>query len=247
MPTEQQTGSSCRRAFLLLSALIFIIYSNTFDAAWHLDDFPNITESAVIHVNDLDWESLSKPVKQALKDGRLDRPLPRLSFALNWYIGKDAPEGYHVVNLAIHILTACLLFLTARALFRTPNLRGASRQDVDFICLLGTVLWAVNPIQTQAVTYIVQRMAAMAAMFCILSMYGYLRARLPGSRVSKAGWAALCVLSFALGLASKENAAVLPLTLYVIELCFFQDLSLAQTRRRIAVAGLIGGILLLGL
>ena len=65
--------------------------------------------------------------------------------------------------------------------------------------------------------------------------------------MSKAGWAALCVLSFALGLASKENAAVLPLTLYVIELCFFQDLGLAQTRRRFAVAGLVGGILLLGL
>jgi Flp pilus assembly protein TadD len=247
MPTERQTGSSCRCAFLLLSALIFLIYSNTFDAAWHLDDFPNITESPVIHVNDLDWESLSKPVKQALKDGRFDRPLSRLSFALNWYIGKDAPEGYHAVNLAIHILTACLLFLTARALFRTPNLRGASRQDADFICLLGTVLWAVNPIQTQAVTYIVQRMAAMAAMFCILSMYGYLRARLSGSRVSKAGWAALCLLSFVLGMASKENAAVLPLMLYVIELCFFQDLGLAQTRRRLAVAGLVGGILLLGL
>ena len=247
MPTERQTDSSGRRAFLLLSALIFLIYSNTFDAAWHLDDFSNITESAVIQVNDLDWESLSKPVKQALEGGRLDRPLPRLSFALNWYIGKDAPEGYHVVNLAIHILTACLLFLTARALFRTPNLRGASRQDADFICLLGTVLWAVNPIQTQAVTYIVQRMAAMAAMFCILSMYSYLRARLSGPRVSRAGWAALCVLSFALGLASKENAAVLPLTLYVVELCFFQDLRLAQTRRRFAVAGLVGGILLLAL
>jgi protein O-mannosyl-transferase len=247
MPIEQQTGSPCRRAFLLLSVLIFLIYSNTFDAAWHLDDFPNITESAVIHVNDLDWVSLSQPVLQALKDGRMDRPLPRLSFALNWYIGKDAPEGYHVVNLAIHILTACLLFLTARTLFRTPNLRGVSRQNADFVCLLGTVLWAVNPIQTQAVTYIVQRMAAMAAMFCVLSMYSYLRARLSGPRVSKAGWAAMCILSFALGLGSKENAAVLPLMLFAIELCFFQDLSLAQTRRRFAAAGLVVGILLLGL
>ena len=59
-----------------------------------------------------------------------------------------------------------MLFLTILALFESPALRGKYKGSEYFIALLSAVLWAVNPIQTQAVTYIVQRMASMAAMFC---------------------------------------------------------------------------------
>ncbi len=99
---------------------------------------------------------------------------PSLSTA--FFHGTDV-AGYHVVNIIIHVITACLLFATVMKLFSTPRLTGIGRGDVYFIALLTAFLWAVNPIQTQAVTYIVQRMASMAAMFYLLAVYFYLSAR----------------------------------------------------------------------
>jgi len=238
----RQHRVSLIRAFLLLAALIFLIYSNTFDAGWYLDDFHNITENPSIQIKTLDWESLAKPIVSGLKEVRLDRPLARLSFSLNWFFGKDAPEGYHLVNLLIHLLSAWFLYLAMAGLFRSPNLRSVPWEDADFICLLGTVLWAVNPIQTQAITYIVQRMASMAAMFSILGVYAYAQGRLSGTPAQRWAWGGLCGLAFILGVASKENAIVLPLTLFIVEAAFFQDLRKQQARRRLTIAAVLVGL-----
>jgi tetratricopeptide (TPR) repeat protein len=231
-----QHRTSLFRAFFLLATLIFIIYSNTFDAAWHLDDFANITENPSIQIKSLDWDSLAKPIISGLKEGRLDRPLARLSFSLNWFFGKDSPAGYHLVNVLIHLASAWLLYLAMASLFRSPGLRSTPSEDARFICLLGAVLWAVNPIQTQAVTYVVQRMASMAALFSILGVYAYAQGRLSGSIAQRRAWWGFCGLAFILGVATKENAFVLPLTLVVVEVVFFLDLRSQQARRRFAIA-----------
>jgi tetratricopeptide (TPR) repeat protein len=98
----------------------------------------------------------------------------------------------------------------------------------------------LNPIQTQAVTYIVQRMAAMAAMFYILSIYFYVRARTNAVFLNQL-WSYLgCALSFVLAFASKQNAATLPLALILLEFIFFQDLSRSRTRK--ALVGVMAGI-----
>ena len=108
---------------------------------------------------------------------RLYRPIPCLTFAINWYFGKDRVFGYHVVNTLVHILTAYLLFLTILNLLKSPNLRNHYQGKEHFVAFLTAVLWAINPVQVQAVTYIVQRMASMAAMFYILSIYFYVKTR----------------------------------------------------------------------
>jgi protein O-mannosyl-transferase len=226
-------------AFLLLAVLGFLVYGNTFDASWHLDDYSNITENPSVHMNEIQWDFLLRPLQAGLKDGRLDRPIASFSFAWNWYFGKDSPEGYHLINLAIHIVTGWLLFLTASALYKTPNMRGASEHDIPFICLLGTVLWAVNPLQTQAVTYIVQRMALLAAMFSILGLMAYIRCRLSSARRERTSWALICGLSFLFSIGSKENAIVQPLVLMAAEIAFFQNLHQPATRRRVAIVGII--------
>ena len=197
-------------------------------------------------VNDLDWESLSKPVKLALKDGRLDRPLPRLSFALNWYHREgcprrlscrqpgnshphrlftfsDRPRPLSDAEPAGCIPTRCRLHL--------PSGNGSVGGEPD----------------SNSSGHL-HRSAHGGHGGHVLHPE---HVRLPPGaplRVSReqVRWRR-CVLSFALGLASKENAALLPLMLFAIELCFFQDLGLMQTRRRLAVAGLVVGILLLGL
>ena len=157
------------------------------------------------------------------------RPIPCLTFALNWYLGGKTPFGYHLVNISIHFLSSIFLFLSILWLYKTPRMVLQQAKDNSFsVAFFATILWAVNPIQTQAVTYIVQRMAAMAAMFYIIGIYLYLRGRLTESIRAKVGWFLGCLAAFLCALGSKENTITFPLAILLLEFTFFQDLTRAS-------------------
>jgi len=94
-----------------------------------------------------------------------------------------------------------------------------------FIALLATVLWAINPIQTQAITYIVQRMASMAGMFYIMSMYFYLKGRTSANELSRIAHYFFCFVAAILAFGSKENAAMLPISIFLFDLFLIQGLA----------------------
>ena len=237
-------------AFALLFLLIFIVYSNTFRASWHLDDYHNIVQNPALRINDLHPRTIFQTFFTTSEEDfilkkKLYRPLAALSFALNWYIGKDNLFGYHLVNICIHFVTAFVLFLTILNLFRSPCLKNRYRDSEYFIALFSAVLWAVNPLQTQAVTYIVQRMASLTAMFYILGIYLYVRGRIKPTRINQAVCYVGCILSYVLALAAKENAVVFPLALLLVEIIFFQDLSRSSVRKAFCWIVFAGGALLL--
>jgi tetratricopeptide (TPR) repeat protein len=241
------------RAFVLLGLMLFLAYSNTFDVPFQFDDYHSILGNAEIHAQYPHLSTLAEPFASLLEGGRLDRQLAMTTFAVNWYLGKNNPFGYHVVNLAIHILTAYFLFLTLLALFDTPRLTGLyRRKQVIFISLLASALWAVNPIQVQAVTYIVQRMASLCGMFYVLSIYFYVNARCSGILTKKSVLLyAACCLSFLAGFLTKQNAALLPVSLLLVEAAFFQDLGRKKVRLTflgialaLGAATVIGGALI---
>lgn len=230
----------------LLILVIVIVYSNTFHAEWHLDDYENITINPNIHVKDISPESLCKTFYfQA--DNKISRPFARLTFGLNWYVGKDNVVGYHIVNTAVHVLTTFFLFLFILNLFNTYRLKDKySEQSAYFIALLSAVLWATHPIQIQAVTYIVQRMASMAAMFYIMSMYFYLKGRLGSLPRKKTFFFIFAGISFGLGLATKENTATLPIAILLMEVIFFQNLKNPKILRRlVGISAIICGVVIL--
>jgi tetratricopeptide (TPR) repeat protein len=238
--TLSKFAQSTLFAFLLLFLLVFCVYSNTFNATWHMDDYPNIVENAKLHPPDLNPQSLYQSFfARPGRPDKLHRPAACLTLALNWYWGADDVSGYHLVNIAIHLLTAMFLYLTILKLFDSPNLKDKYQRYSYSISLLATLFWVLNPIQTQAVTYIVQRMAAMAAMFYILSMYFYLNARTNDFPLKRVFNYFGCGLSFVLALASKENAATLPLAIILVEFIFFQDLSRSRIRK--AFVSIIAG------
>ena len=174
------------------------------------------------------------------------RPLAYLTFALNWFAGGNEVFGYHFVNILLHSLSACLLFLTILTLFQTPTLRGKHSESVQSVALLASALWAINPIQTQAVTLIVQRMALLAAFFYIGGIFCYLKARLSRIRWQRSMLFSLCLTSWLLGMASKETAVLLPLTLVLVEAIFFHDLGDTKTQKQF-LATLIGGSILVAI
>ncbi|MEW6079346.1 MAG: hypothetical protein AB1724_16185 [Thermodesulfobacteriota bacterium] len=240
--------SGRRRSLMALAVLVCLIlpiYSNTFDVPWHYDDQPNILANERLHLTSLDTSSIRETFFAQPGRQRLFRPLPNLSFAINWFFGGDDPAGYHTVNMTVHILTAFFLYLTVYQIFNTPLLLSQfSRDDVFSVSLFSAVLWAINPIQTQAVTYIVQRMAQMAALFYVAGMYFYLKARLRSSRFAMV-YRALVALMFLCAVFSKENAIMFPVALLLMETLLFDSPKGAKSRQRILLWG--GIILIVGI
>jgi tetratricopeptide (TPR) repeat protein len=230
--------SACRHGFalFLLTSLLLLTYSNSFQASWHLDDYHNIVDNPRLKVHDLNLDSIRNTFYSSHDQGRylaksLYRPVACLTFGLNWFAGGDRVWGYHLVNVGIHIAAACFLYQTLFLLLSFGRSRLENESDRYFVALLGAVLWAVNPIQTQAVTYVVQRMASLSAMFCIVSIYWYIKARTHRSLAVRILSGALCGLCFLLAAGSKENAALLPASLVLIEFIFFQDLNHSKIRK----------------
>ncbi|MBN1106318.1 MAG: hypothetical protein JXL84_23130, partial [Deltaproteobacteria bacterium] len=179
--------SICRKnafAFLSLFLFVVLIYSNSFHASWHLDDGPNITENRRLHLEQLSWSEIKKTLLSTPASSRIEffRPVSRFSLALNYYLGKTEVLGYHIVNVSIHIIASFFLYLFLHRLLNLPPLRKEYGPYSYFVALLATAFWTIHPIQTQAVTYVVQRMASLAGMFYIMAMYFYVRAEGSGCK-----------------------------------------------------------------
>jgi protein O-mannosyl-transferase len=190
--------SPCRQvlfAFTALAILLLSIYGNSFNCSWHFDDAANITNNKAVHLNNLSRNE----VKALLLAGHLGahaspRPLAYLSFGLNYFFSGLDVFGYHLVNLLVHFVASLFLFLFIRNAAGLVLRDGTEDPRVYHVALLASVLWAVHPLQTQAVTYIVQRMTSLAGMFTIMSLYFYLKARASLSNVRAVVFFTACFL-----------------------------------------------------
>jgi len=221
-------------AFLTIAVATVLVYSNTFDASFHFDDLPNIVENVGLRHLSSQWPPFG------------NRWVGYLSFALNYRFGGLGVFGYHLANLAIHVCNGLLVsWLTALTL-RTPALRRAEAGPLvrGYLPLAAGLLFAVHPVQSQAVTYVVQRFASLATLFFLLSLALYARARLSleAETPSKARGAILYCLSVvaaAAAMKTKEISFTLPLVAALYELMFF-----GQRRRLSLLAPLAATALL---
>jgi len=229
----------CRKnvfAVVAIFLIVLAIYSNTFHASWQFDDEINILKNEPLNLNELSCQNLKKTFFASLDGSKtIYRPIACLSFALNYFFGKDNVFGYHAVNLSIHVLAAFFLFLFLYHTLNLPLLKARYGPNSYSIALLATVLWAINPVQTQAVTYVVQRMASMAGMFYIISMYFYLRGRTSEHRALQSLYFSLCFFAAALAFGSKENAAMLPISIFLFDLLLIQGLTRENIKRNSVV------------
>jgi len=224
-------------ACLLLLALGVAAYANSFSVPFYFDDESHILENPYIQMPSLDGASLKRAM---IQDGKQNRPFSNLTFALNYHFQGIQVWSYHLVNLALHLLASLALFFCLRRTFRRlgwPAERG------DLAALLSAAVFCVHPIQTEAVTYIVQRQTVMASAFMLCTFLCYLAARETPPRGRKLMLYLLAALSFVIGAGSKETALVTPVLILLYEVYFFQNLSFAFLRRH--PAAIILAILLL--
>lgn len=208
-------------AFIALFTFLIIIYANSLQGAWQFDDAPNIVENKNIFLKTLDWSDINKTFYD-IENKKILRPLAYFSFALNYYFDELNVVGYHVVNFIIHYLASVFLFLLIYDTLKLPTVRERYGSASYSIALLATVLWATSPMQVTAVTYIVQRMASMAGLFYIMALYFYLKGRLADQLCKNILYGGLCVLSALLSIATKENAVMLPLSIWLYDLLMIQ-------------------------
>ncbi|CAK8713934.1 Tetratricopeptide repeat-containing protein [Candidatus Electrothrix laxa] len=210
---------------VLLFSLALLLYSGILHNGWHLDDAGNILHNSPLHITNLHPDTLSKTFyAHPEATGKLYRPVANFTFALNWFLGKNNPVGYHLVDIFIHSLTAIMLFLSCLQILNTPALlkqQERSQTQKNNIALLAAVLWLAAPIHTSAVTYIVQRMAQLAALFSISAIFFYLRLRIVQAKTKKIVFLISFICCALLALGSKENAVLLFPSLFLIEGIFF--------------------------
>ena len=225
------------KALALLCGLVVLAYANSFSTGWHFDDETNITDNSYIQMRSLGPSSLWRAMVQ---DRKQNRPFSNLSFALNYYFNGYQIRGYHLVNLGLHLLASLAAFLGLRFTFRRAGLPEDRR---DPAALAAAALWAVHPIQTQAVTYIVQRQTLMASAFMLGAFLAYFAGREAQAQRRKYLLYGLATLSWIAAVGSKEIALVTPALVLIYEFYFFQNFSLDFLRRR-RLALLLGLILI---
>ncbi len=190
---------------LVIIGLGWIIYADSFQNAFHLDDYPGIVHnSAIRHPGDI----------QGLLNCLSTRFTTYYSLALNYQFGQLNVAGYHWVNWLIHVgasLLAGELILLMLESGQTP-----------WIAFFGSLIFLAHPLQTQAVNYIIQRASLWAAFFYMAGLVFYARARI-AQRQKLRRWIFFYCASFlsaVLCMFSKENAITLPLMICVYEFCF---------------------------
>lgn len=218
-------------SFFLIGA---IVYSNTLNVPFYFDDYPNIQDPAL----KMDYFSM-ETIKEAVSQGKLKgRPLANLSFALNYLIHGYNVQGYHIVNIVIHILNAFILYNFVLLTLTIP-INNTSYKNAQIIAYVTSLLWLVHPLGTQSVTYIVQRMNSLAFMFYLLSMNCYISLRIkqkyngPVTSLWIYKRIILSILFGILAMSSKEIAATLPIMVLLYEWFFFQDLKIKLTKSKI--------------
>lgn len=228
------------RNWLLIGAMLIIglAYANSLTGEFHFDDQVNIVNNEQVHLEEITFQAIKKVLSRAPDPSIPFRPVSAFTFAVNWYLSPGNVFIFHLTNLLLHLGVFVVLYHIILQLQRLEQFSHLSSHQSRMIALGAAILWALNPIQTQAVTYIVQRMAVLVALFSALGMLSYIKFRMNPKEWLHLGWAVLC---FFLALGAKENGLLFPVSLLLVELLFFQSSKVMRLDTRLVAAGLILG------
>lgn len=201
----------------LIVAVTLIVYHPGLEGGFLFDDYPNL--SPMGDYGDIDnWNGFKRFVISGFS-GPTGRPLSLATFLINDNTWPSDAASFKYTNLLIHILVGLVLGWATLFLMR---LWGMSERTAVWIALLNMAIWLLHPHMVSTTLYIVQRMAQLATLFMLTGLLGYLygRSLLKTSCVKAHIVMSLSVmLGTALAVVSKENGALLPLLILVVEFC----------------------------
>lgn len=224
---------------MLITVTGFLCYSNTFNSPFVFDDNRNIADNPLIR--DLRYFTGTPMPESSIYNAHLhqvvkffkSRYVGYLTLAINFRLNGLDVTGYHVFNLIIHITNAMLIYWLIVLIFKTPcfSKQNGSRQchanvpegryTSKTLAMVIALLFVCHPVQTQAVTYTIQRFASLATLFYLFSVVMYIQSRLLVSY----SWKTICIttaiLSAILAMKTKELSFTLPVVITLVEVMFF--------------------------
>lgn len=217
-----------------------IPFYNSLDGAFLLDDYEAIFNNPTIRTAWPPWPALQPPRETSVAG----RPLTNYTFALNYAVHGLSPRVYHVVNLMIHAAAALALFGLVRRTLLSPTLNDKFTGAADLLAAAIALLWAAHPLQTESVTYLVQRTESLCGLAYLFTLYAFVRS-MEASRPST--WQFIAVLTCFAGMACKEVMVTAPLMVLLIDRALFaSSFHQAVTSRRGLYLGLGASWLVLG-
>ncbi len=193
-------------------------YATSFDGVFAFDDERTIIKNDSIR-------RLSDPIDILTHDRR---PIVNLSLAINYALGGLNVGGYHAFNLAVHILAALTLYGLVRRTLLLGVLRDRMGSAASWLATAVATIWVVHPLNTQAVTYVIQRAESMAGLFYLLTLYCTVRAIDAPRRWP---WYVAAVASCATGMGCKGVVVTAPVMVILYDWVFVRA-STRQTRER---------------
>ncbi len=220
-------GRPSRWAPILLLIVGWAAHFNGVYGTFVFDDSNRILDNP--RIQQVNWETVS---------GR--RPVVDLTLAMNYAAAGTgrplSPRGFHVVNLAIHLLASLTLFGLVRRTLCLDAVGESFREASTPLALVIAAIWVVHPLQTGSVTYLIQRAESIMGLFYLLTLYLFLRGACSNSGLF---WFVAAVACSALGMCSKAVMITAPVTVLIFDLLLVsRGLSVAMRRRWGLYAGL---------
>lgn len=222
------SGLFRRIAPVALIAATIAAYQGSFAGVFLFDDVRHILQNERI--------TAILPLTRFLAS---PRPITELSLAVNYAAGEFDPWGYHLVNLILHLLAGLLLFGLVRRSVGLAGAKptggvvnGAPPSRAAYVAFAAALLWMLHPLNTQAITYVVQRAESLMGMFYLAMLYAL--ARSAGS-ARPAAWHALAVVCCALGMGAKPVMVTAPIAALLYDRAFLGGTWRAVARRRWAL------------
>jgi len=225
MWTTGHAGGSRRRnawAAAVVIALAAGAFANGLRGAFVFDDLGAILNNPDVTIG---WSPLAQ--RSQFETTVSGRPIPTWTLAWNYGWGGTDPWGYHVVNIAIHCAAAGVLFGLIRRTLSGPVLGPCWADRTTVVAVCATAIWVVHPLQTESVTYIVQRVESLCGLFYLMTMYAVVRSAEGGGR-----WRWAAVGACAAGMATKEVMVTAPFAAVLLDRAFFAGSFVAVWRQR---------------
>jgi tetratricopeptide (TPR) repeat protein len=216
VPPRRNLPAAIACAVIVLAGLA--AYSDSFHGPFIFDDRLLLTQPSATSL----W-----PIGPVLV---AQRPVAQATFAFNYILGGPGEKGYHVFNVTVHLLAALALFGVVRRTLKLPVLADRFSENIaTALAFCTALLWALHPLQTEAVTFIVQRMESLMTLFYLLTLYCFIRAV---SSAHPRGWYVTAVVCCLLGMGSKEVTVSAPLIVLLYDRAFVAGSFREALRRR---------------
>ncbi len=211
------------------------VYWQGLNGPFLFDDHVHITKNQWVKIDSLHLQDLKQAWNSSFSRFPGNRPLAQLTFGINHATaGGLTPGAFKATNLLIHVLVGISLMFASRLFFRSANFGRDDRRREIIFALLVTAIWLLHPLNVSTVLYTVQRMTQLSSLGMLLGLTSYIWGRLQLAH-GRSGllWMLASVPCALIGFLGKENAALFPMLLLVVELTLLRRVPIDQHRRAI--------------